>query len=297
LGGRVHTAVLGIAFLLLPAGASGQAWVQEKDGYYFKASGTYLYTTEQFDYQGNRQPIFSEDSTRTDASFREVTISTYLEYGLSDRFTLVATLPFKILTARDTQVIPGEPVRDVSPTNGGLADLWLSLRTPIAQGGFAASVQAGVKLPLGYEKDPDNQGPPLGTGEVDAEAHLLVGQSLWPIPAYLGASGGYRVRGGAFHDEILFSAEGGYTAGDFFVKIRFDGLVNVEEPPNLELVNMIVANGGSAVVGDQDIFKLSPTVEYRVNEGFAIGADAFHTFAGKNTVTGTTWSLALVWSR
>lgn len=276
--------------------AWAQAWVRPKDGYYFKVAGSYLYTKEEYNYRGDRQEIFAGDPTRSNTAFRDVSLSAYLEYGVADRLTLVATLPFKILTSKATTTFPGEPVRDESLTNGGLADLLLSIRTPLHQGGLAASLQGGVKLPLGYEQDPDNNGPPLGTGELDAEMHLLLGQSLYPIPAYVGAGAGYRVRGGPLHDEILYSAEAGYTAGRFFLKLRFDGLQNVEEPPDLSGGGMVgTANG--VIVGDQDIFKLSPTIEYRFDDRSAITAEAFHTVAGKNTVAGTTFSLGLVYTR
>lgn len=300
---RGHRIAFGLALaaslLTAATGAFGQAWVASEGGYYFKLSGSFLYTEEEFDFKGNRQEIFADDPTRSNSSFRDMSLTAYLEYGLSDAFTLVATLPFKVLTSKATTSIPGEPVRSESLTNGGLADLVVSIRAPLRQSGFAASLQGGVKLPLGYEQDPDNDGPPLGSGEIDAEIHLLLGQSLYPAPMYLGASAGYRVRGGALHDEILYSAEVGYTAGDFFMKLRFDGLQNVEDPPDLSGAGMMppATTTNNVIVGDQDIFKISPTLQYRLNAQTAVAAEAFHTFAGKNTVAGTTFSLGLVYTQ
>jgi hypothetical protein len=282
---------------------SAQAWVQPKDGYYFKVSGSVLHTNDEFNFEGDRQPIFAEDLSRRDTSFRDVSITGYLEYGLSNNLTLVATVPFKILTSKDTRTLAGQPIRRTSATNGGLSDLFVSLRAPIVQGPLAMSLQGGIKLPLGYEKEPDNDGPPLGTGEIDAQIDLHAGHSLYPIPAYVSAGVGYRLRGGELHDEVSYSVEGGYTAGPVFLKLRFDGLQNVTDPPDLAgLIVMTPLPGGggvtpTVVVGDQDVFKISPTVSYLFTESFSLTAEAFHTIAGKNTVAGTSFAVGVVYTR
>lgn len=286
------TTAVGVAVLLAAvAGARAQAWLAPPDGYYFKLAANYLESGEEFNASGQLQPIFADDPTRTSTSFREMSLLSYLEYGLSESFTLVAALPFKVLTSRDTRSLPGEPVRRNELTNAGLSNLFLSLRVPLVQRSTAVALQGGVKLPLGYEKDPDNNGPPLGTGEVDMEVHLLLGQSLYPLPGYVGAGAGYRLRGGSLHDEMLFSLEGGWTIARVFVKLRLDGLVNVEDPPDL---SGAAGADNSVIEGDQDIFKISPTMQYNFGGGLGVAAEAFHTFAGKNTVAGTTWSLGLV---
>ena len=79
------------------------------------------------------------------------------------------------------------------------------LVTPVA-----LSVRAGFKVPLGYEPTPPNDGPPLGTGEVDAELHVLAGKSSYTLPFYLSSGLGYRQRRGRFNDEILYAIEEGY---------------------------------------------------------------------------------------
>lgn len=63
----------------------------------------------------------------------------------------------------------------------GFADLTVSGRYALLDAPFVVSLQGGVKQPLGYEEQPDNDGAPLGTGDGDFEAHLLVGKSLFPL--------------------------------------------------------------------------------------------------------------------
>lgn len=284
--------------------AAAQAWLQPAGSYYFKFSSSYLSTEEEFNFKGDRQPIFAEDLSRMDTSFRDISFTAYLEYGLSPNLTIVGSVPFKILTAKETRSpSPAFPLLRNERTNGGLGDVFAGARVPVLRRPFALSVQAGVKIPLGYEKEPDNEGPPLGSGEVDAEVQLLYGQSLYPIPAYLSAGVGYRVRGGELHDEILYSAEGGYTFGALSLKLRFDGLQSTEDPPDIggaTLTTPLPGGGGAVnnvIVGDQDVFKLTPGVTYAFDENFSVSGELFHTLAGKDTVAGTAVSIGLVFSR
>ena len=301
---------IGIVACLLTAttttGARAQAWTQKKGGYYFKVAASLFNTDAEFDSNGNRRYIGATDTLRTDVTFRDVALTAYLEYGMTDFFTLIAKLPFKILTTEE--LATKNPVigpQEFSLTNGGLADLLVMVRAPsplryvsplyylfksVAPNSASFSMQGGPKVPLGYEKEPDNEGPPLGSGELDLEIHDCGGISLYPVPAYLSWGVGYRWRGGdQFHDEIPFNFEGGYTAGDWFFKLRFDGLLNEVKPA--------AAAADNPNLGDRNEFKLSPEITYQVREGFSVSAEAFHVFAGKNTADGTTFSVGLVYSR
>ena len=275
--------------------AASQAWVQPVDSYYVKFSASYLSTQEEFDAEGNRQEIFADDPSRSDGSFRDITFTAYAEYGFKPFLTAVARLPFKVLTSTQTVAeAPGFPSVRSETTNGGFGDLLVSLRTPIVRHPFALAFQGGVKLPTGYEPDPDNGGPALGSGEIDIEGHLTWGLSLYPIRAYVSAGAGYRLRGGPLHDEVLYNAEAGYTLERLFLKVRLDGIENtagVDADLAPETRSETVAD---IVVGDQDIWKLNAEAAYAVTGRAWLNGEIFHTFAGRATVAGTTVSIGLV---
>ncbi|UCG53039.1 MAG: hypothetical protein JSW58_05650 [Candidatus Latescibacterota bacterium] len=282
---------------------SAQAWVMPQGEYFFKLSGSYLSSTKEFNSEGERLEIYKEDASRIDASFRDITFTAYLEYGLTDDFTLVADIPFKILTSEETELAGPGTARKITRTNGGLGDLRVLVRAPILRRPFALSAQGGASVPMGYEQIPDNQGPPLGTGEIDGEFHLHAGLSLHPIPAYLSGGAGYRLRGGELHDEILFNVEGGYTLGSLFVKFRFEGIKNTHNPPDVfggTVVTPIPGGGGAinnVIVGDQDIYKFLPTLSFSLTDRLAVTGELFHTFDGKNTVAGTAYAVGLIFTR
>jgi hypothetical protein len=302
MAGRAILAVRAAVLLvpLAPTSIAAQAWVQPAGGYYLKLSASYLRTTEQYDALGDIEPFATEDSTATDYAFRDLSLNAYLEYAITGRYSLVATLPFKISTTMQTELpaLPGDAPQEVSLTNGGLADFSVSIRAGLMQSSTALAIQAGAKLPLGYEQSPDNGGPALGTGEVDAEINLLFGQSFYPLAAYVGAGVGYRVRGDDdFDDEVPFSVEAGYTAGALFLKLRFDGLHNVGgiAPDPAPTAGALAIDQPNA--RNENRYQLSPVVAYTMSATFAITAEAYHVIGGKNTIAGTTWILGIILSR
>lgn len=290
--------------LITPNLVVSGAWVQKKHGFYFKVSGHYFFTTKEFNHEGRQLDIFQERIIYEDTSFRDLNLTAYLEYGLLERFTLVANLPLKTLTSKRVEIIGGGALtRQVTTHTQGVSDLALSGRYALLDGSFMLSYQAGIEIPLGYEAAPGNDGPPLGTGNVDFVNHLLIGKSLFPFPAYLTGGVGYRWRSGAWHDQILFTAEGGYSFGSVLVKVTFDGLKSTVAPPDIlgQPVTTPLPGGGGAlpniIQGDQDIFKISPTIIVNLTKQIALQGEFLHIYAGKNTVSGTIYSLGLIYTK
>ncbi|MDH3214692.1 MAG: hypothetical protein OEN01_00195 [Candidatus Krumholzibacteria bacterium] len=293
---RILAVIIGLSLSPVLAGdTAAQAWTQARGDYYGKFFTSYLFATEELDFQGDRQEIFASRLSVTGAWFRDVSYTGYVEYGLTDRYTIVATAPLKILTTRETQIIgPGLPPVRVTRTLGGVADLWTSLRGQILLEPIALSAQAGVKIPLGYEENPVENGqplPPLGTAHVDGEIHVYVGKSLYPLTGYISAGIGYRLRGGRLNDEVVYNVESGYTLGPVFLKLRLDGVENTKNPPDLS------SPTNNAIVGDQDWLKLNPVSSYSLTERFSIGFELFHVLVGKNTLAQTTYALSAVVTR
>ena len=277
------------------------AWAQEKGDFFLKIGSSYFATTEEFNHRGNRLRILEEQTAFKDASFRDANVNLYLEYGLTETLTAVATLPFKGLRAeRDILFSGGIEVNREVVNTIGFGDVTLSTRRELGTQPLALSIQAGIKLPLWYNKRPSNDGPPLGTTEIDGEIHLLAGRSLSSLPAYVTGSFGYRRRGGRLHDELIYSLEAGYTMGPVLVKIGLDGVHNRSTPPDIfghTVVTPLPGGGGvlpELVVGDQHFTKLGPGVNYSLSASTAVQAELLQVLAGTNTLSGTTFSVGLI---
>ena len=138
--------------LLVLIGSSEQArsgaWVQSKGAYYLKLSSSYLSTSRELNYRGEGLDLFDEHPGFTDGSFRDFNLTTYAEYGLSERVTMVSNLQYKALRASRTGLIGGGALRyrEILHTNG-FADLSLSLRYALLVSPLALSLQVAQRYP------------------------------------------------------------------------------------------------------------------------------------------------------
>ena len=309
-----------LAALLLatvPTQLHAGAWTQAPGGLYFKIAGLAFRSQEYLDTAGDRQAR-AEKPSMEELSDRN--ISAYLEYGLWEHLTLVASLPYKRLVYKKTEVkVFKSDVLDTTITRihpdeilTGLADLELRLRWRLLLDP-AVSLALGGKFPLGYKMGQDGNdsldagglglGPspldgaragtdskiPLGTGEKDIDMRLLVGKSLYPFPGYLTSTVGYRKRGGIFSDEFFYGLEAGVTYKRLLVK----GVVE-----RMRTMGDCGATGqAGSLIGDQDILKVSPGLIWSLSKHLKIGVELFHIAAGCNTAAGTTYALGLAFKR
>ena len=308
-----------LAALLLaiaPTQLHAGAWTQATGGMYFKIAGLSFSSQDYLDAVGERRERVAKPSVE---ELSDRNISAYLEYGLWERLTLVATLPYKRLVYKNTEVkVFKSDVIDTTITrihpdeiNSGLADLELRLRWRLLRNPAVVSLALGGKFPLGYDIDQDSIGSleagglglgpspvdgvagadnkvPLGTGERDIDMRLLVGKSLYPLPGYLTSTVGYRKRGGAFSDEFFYGFEAGVTHKRLLVKGVVEGMRTMGD---------CGAMGQGGLVGDQDILKLAPGLIWSLSKHLELGVDLFHIAAGCNTAAGTTYAVGLAFKR
>ena len=309
-----------LAALLLaiaPAQLHAGAWTQAPGGMYFKIAGLSFRSQDYLDATGDRRERVAKPSME---ELSDESISAYLEYGLLERLTLVATLPYKRLVYEKTEVKvfkrsdgPDTTITRIHPDeiNSGLADLELRLRWRLLRNPAVVSLALGGKIPLGYDIDQDSIGSleagglglgpspvddgagadnkvPLGTGERDVDIRLLLGKSLYPLPGYLTSTVGYRKRGGAFSDEFFYGLEAGVTYKRLLVKGVVEGMRTMGD---------CGAMGQGGLVGDQDILKVAPGLIWSLSKHLELGVDLFHIAAGCNTAVGTTYAVGLAFKR
>ena len=277
---------------------------------YFKIAGLSFRSQDYLDAYGDRRERVAKPNID---ELSDESLSAYLEYGLWEHLTLVATLPYKRLVytevrefkRRDTNTTE---ILTKDETNSGLADLELRLRWRLLRNPAVVSLALGGKFPLGYDMEQEGIGSldagglglgpspvvgtdnkvPLGTGERDIDMRLLVGKSLYPFPGYLTSTVGYRKRGGAFSDEFFYGFEAGVTYKRLLVKGVVEGMRTMGD---------CGAMGQGGLVGDQDILKVAPGLSWSLSKHLEIGVDLFHIAAGCNTAAGTTYAVGLAFKR
>ena len=310
---RCWIPLVAILLAAIPTQLHAGAWTQASGGVYCKIAGLSFRSQDYLDAGGERQVRAAKPSME---ELSDESISAYLEYGLWERLTLVATLPYKRLVYKNTEVktfksdVLDTTITRIHPDeiNSGLADLELRLRWRLLHNPSVVSLALGGKFPLGYDIDQNSIGSlsagglglgpipvdgvagadnkvPLGTGGRDIDIRLLLGTSLYPfLPGYFTNTVGYRKRGGAFSDEIFYSFEAGVTYKRLLVKGVVEGM---------STKGNCGAMGQGGLVGDQDILKLAPGLIWSLSKHLEIGVDLFHIAAGCNTAAGTTYAVGL----
>ena len=268
--------VTAVTSLLLVSQAFAGAWTQQKGGYYAKLSGGYLNSTKDMDASGNKVDKDGE------GRLRDVNWTAYLEYGISDDLTLVATAPYKNM--KDTRTFQSGTALE---RRWGFGDVEVRMRRLLWNGNLVASVAAGGKIPTWYEEDESTR-VPLSTKKIDGDARLLLGKSLYPLPGYVTGEAGYRLRGGTFSNEWFYTLEAGMT----YDRILIKGFVS-----GIRTFGNCDPGDDVGLIGDQNILKISPGIIYRVSPTVEVSLDLIHIASGCNTTAGNTFFVGVALKR
>ncbi|MDE2999123.1 MAG: hypothetical protein OXU79_08605 [Gemmatimonadota bacterium] len=262
--------------LLFASHAFGGAWTQKKGGYYLKLSGGYLNTTQDINAAGDRVRKDGE------GELRDINCTGYLEYGIYDDLTLVATAPYKNM--KDTRTFQTGTALE---RRWGFGDVEVRLRRLMWNRDFVASVAAGGKIPTWYEDDESTR-VPLSSKKIDGDARLLIGKSLYPLPGYVTGELGYRLRGGTFSNEWFYTLEAGFTYDRILIKGFISGIRTFGDCEPGDEVDLI---------GDQNILKIAPGVIYKLNSRVELSLDLIHVASGCNTTAGNTFFVGVALKR
>ncbi|NTU59471.1 MAG: hypothetical protein HGA98_00250 [Deltaproteobacteria bacterium] len=259
---------------LVPGRALAGAWTQPKGALYDRVAANYYSSTRDFDSDGDRQHMAS------DGRFFDANLSNYVEYGLTDRLTLINALYYKYLHSEDTAQ---------ESRSWGVGDIDVAARFKLAEGSFGVlSAQALVKIPKAYDEHDDL---PLGNGQWDVEAKLLYGRSLWALfPGYFNLELGYRWRAEDPSDEIRYLAEVGSDFGkSFYGRVKLDGIYSRDNGRKSD------GNGNPTTTNSFDLAKLDVTLGYRLTPSWSLEAAWTPAVYGQNTAAGATYTLALAY--
>ena len=270
------TLFLGALFPGLTATAHAGAWTQKQRGYYLKLAAYSFRATSDLDARGTEVPRPGR------GTLSSLDLSAYVEYGLSEHLTLVASMPYKRLEDKRT-------IADfvAIERTWGAGDLETRLRWKLRDRPLVAAVAAGARIPLGYDVDAAAHAP-LGSGELDGDIRLLLGRSLYPFPGYLSGEIGYRARGGPYGSEIFYALEAGVSKHKFL----FKGYLS-----SLRTLATCGANAQAGLSGDQNILKVSPGLIYRLRQNAELSFEFIHIASGCNTAAGNTLSLGMALKR
>lgn len=259
--------------LVAPMIVRAGAWTRAEGEGLAVLSYYYYATGEQFGDGWHREEF------GFDGRFAKNEWNLYVEYGLTDRFTVIGNFFL------DGLAFENEFGRD---TNFGLADQEVGLRFQLARK-IPQALQLMVKIPGPYDV---NDSPALGNGQTDVELDYFVGQafpfgSRW---GFVDVGIGYRLRTAEPADELRWDVTGGVEITDwldvyFLEASGIHGLGNDE--PQFVGDNILLTT-------DFDLVKVGASVLVEPMAGWIVQAGPYWHAAGRATGGGGGFKVA-VW--
>lgn len=130
-------------FLFLFLGSKSQSpWVNPEKAYYIQLSYS---TIPEYNSLFNGK----EDAFQTSRYIQDKTIQLYGEYGLSNKLTLITSIPFKLLKSGNLNPMADFELQDIPPasTNNALGNVQLSIKYKLLDKKWVAAGQLRIELP------------------------------------------------------------------------------------------------------------------------------------------------------
>lgn len=261
-----------------PAVASG--WTQPQGHGFYKVVGQVLRGDDFHDAQGTSVQI---------PTLAQYTLSGYAEYGLRDDFTIITYLPvFQRITLNRLEGRPSGFVYARGDAVNSVGDGELGLRFRMWQrGGTVVSAALTLGLPLG--NDQQVSGLLTGDGEMNQRLELQLGHSLYPAPAWIGVGIGYDHRLRGYDDNLVYTAEAGYT-----MRQRIHVIGQIRGTRALEGGDASVSAGaGGLAANDQRFFSFGPEIIFDVIDGVSLSFGAMTGVGLRNTLSAPSLSVGI----
>jgi len=250
------------------------AWLQEEGTAYVRWSAGFLTARERFDENGDRVQWDTSGGGFRNGQYQDLAVALYTEVGIRRGWNAIVSGGWSRLHAE-------QPTARF--TTRGFTDVTLGVKRALWTGGRTVTAAgAAVSVPTGYDV---GDFPALGSGVTDVSLQALAGTSgagLWGTTELE-----YRIRGGAFRDQVRGAVGGGWNASHR-VGLRAE-------------LRGASAIGAMRDVGTTGEVRFDPTryldgaatLSVVAGRGLAVEGEVRSTLVGSNTLAGTRWSLAV----
>jgi len=264
----ILTLCLATFLLSSPQLCQAGVWTRKKQAFYHQLIFTYYETSTQFTRAGE---ITAFDNR---GRFEKKELNYYLEYGISDRLTLVGNFFYDWIKYQD----------DFSDlTNLGFSSSEIALRYKLFERRFLFSLQSLVSIPPRCREDPLI---PITNGQVDLELRLLLGRYLPQSKTYTNVEFGVRRRFEEPADELRCQLlVGSKNRKPWEFVLQYDGTVSLKNGKLTEIPQYDVIR-----TNEYDLHRVSGTIIYHLRGARKLTLQYYRHVAGKNTGEG--WGLS-----
>lgn len=259
----------------------GGGWPQKKGKGYFKLSQYAIISDSYFSPAGDILDI---------ATASVFTTSFYGEYGLTNRLTAVAYVPFfsratlnEQVSGRDgSQLAPGDAVNSFGDTDLSLK-YGLIVNKPIV---VSAMITFG--LPLGNEAGGETQILQTGDGEFNQMLSIEASRSLRKGRAWVSTLVAFNNRSNNFSDELRLGLEVGHKLGEkWIVNAKLLSVNSLSNGSDLETpTNGIFSN-------NIEYLAFTPEVAYQFNDKYGVSASVGTAFNGRRVLASPNYSIGV----
>lgn len=307
---KLKSSILAIALTSLISAQflyAGGGWPKKRGKFYVKLSGWFLEADSAFTTDGttNDFPLSSQLSN----------LNVYAEYGITDRLTAVASIPFYYRASRNRLVQVNNGERTVSPFNPGLenetfGDTQLGFKYGIYKNALLSlSLGYTIDLPLGDEGEPVLGGffgegataeavfvnePATGDGELNHIIKADLGISIYnskAISLYGNVYTGINIRSRDFSEELRLGVEAGVGFFDskLWVVTKLDtiqSLQNGDRPTTGD-------GSGGIFLNNIEVTSLSPEISYKFFKNIGVSAGASIPLSGELVFSDPSYSAGI----
>ena len=259
-------ACLALAAALAAPPAVAGPWAAGNGHSYFKVS---------FQHLGSRKLISPDGTKFTIPLFTREELALYGAHGLSNRFTLVASIP--VLRSSDLQDSPDELRRET-----GFGDIQVGLQRQLGTAGpWVFAARGTLQLPTG---DVERAGGllPTGSGIYEGDVVFEAGRSLGDGKGWMFVGAGPQFRGGGLRDGVVFGGQVGWKVAE---KVALMASARGVEPFSHEAPK--TARGSFSGVGDRVAYAvIGPSVLWNVTKKSGVQFDAEFVAYARNLASG-----------
>jgi len=211
------TILIYLILLAFLSGFSQSPWVAKKNGYYFQFSYNTIpeYTSL---FNGKKESI------ETSRKIKDNTLQLYGEYGVSDKVTLIASIPYKILKSGD--INPGYqfPNTDIpyAASVNAFGNILLSMKYKLLDKKWVAAGQIRIELPAETSKGKES-GLLLGYDAFSFSPIMSIGRGWNKLYAYYWLSA--IIRTNNYSEYLNSGIEGGWKPFKGFWLIAYSELL------------------------------------------------------------------------
>lgn len=276
--------ILSIIFVTLIIGniQAGGGWPKKKGAYYFKLATWWIESDEAFSVDGTKSGIVNGGLFN---------VNIFGEYGITDRLTVTAYIPFFSRSYQD-ELIENGITNENNPGDSfnSFGDSEIGLKYGLFRNDYlswAASVTLG--LPFGNDGTGPNNVLATGDGEFNQILRTDLGISLLnsdKLSLYANIYSGVNIRSEDFSEEYRGGAEfgAGFIKNKLWVITKFDVIESFDNGDR--------DFGSSATVfaNNVQLYSLTPEVSYKFTEKIGISASVSIPLDGENIFSDPSYS-------